>query len=166
MSIRHIVNIMNFLKENPKLALYVKNFNDEKTGFILCLHEEIKEIREGVINYGCHSKTSFAIALKACQLILRGTHTLEQFMTVYDQKIVAYENAEEEEGEEEDANDAEADADVFFDYRHEEALEKKKQRYLEEEGDKSDNDNMRSESMRSESMRSQMYHPHNYSFYS
>jgi len=162
MSIRHIVNIMNFLKENPKLALYVKNFNDEKTGFILCPHEEIKEIREGVINYGCHSKTSFAIALKACQLILRGTHTLEDFMTAYDQKIVAYENAEEEEGdEEEDANDAEADADVFFDYRHEQALEKKKQRYLEEEGDKSDNDNMRSESMRS-----QMYHPHNYSFYS
>ena len=171
MSIRHIVNIMNFLKENPKLALYVKNFNDEKTGFILCPHEEIKEIQEGVINYGCHSKTSFAIALKACQLILRGTHTLEQFMTAYDQEIVAYENAEEEEGEEEDANDAEADADVFFDYRHEQALEKKKQRYLEEEGDKSDNDNMRSESMRSESMRSesmhsQMYHPHNYSFYS
>ena len=48
MSIRHIVNIMNFLKENPKLALYVKNFNDEKTGFILCPHEEIKEIQEGV----------------------------------------------------------------------------------------------------------------------
>lgn len=183
MSFRHIVNIMNFLNKNPKLALYVKNFNDEKTGFILCPHEEIKEIREGVLSYGCHSKTRFAIALKACQLILRGTHTLEDFMTAYDQKIVAYETAEEEE-EEEDANDAEADADVFFDYRHEQALEKKKQRYLEEEGDKSDNqDNgnmrsecmrsecmrsecMRSECMRSESMHSQMYHPHNYSYYS
>ena len=87
-------------------------------------------------------------------------------MTAYDQKIVAYETAEEDE---EDANDGEADADVFFDYRHEQALEKKKQRYLEEEGDKSDNqdnDNMRSESMRSESMHSQMYHSHNYSYYS
>lgn len=165
MSFRHIVNIMNFLHKNPKLALYVKNFNNEKTGFILCPHEEIKEIQEGVINYGCYSKTRFAIALKACQLILRGTHTLEHFMTAYDQKIVAYETAEDEE----DANDAEADADVFFDYHQEQALEKKKQRYLEEEGDKSDNQdnyNMRSESMPSESMRSQMYHPHNYSYYS
>ena len=152
---------MKFLDENPKLALYVKNFNDEKTGFILCPHEEIKEIWEGVL--GCHSsKTRFAIALKACQLILRGTHTLEDFMTEYDQKVVAYEEEEEEE-DEEDANDGEADADVFFDYRDEEALERNKQQYLEREGDKSDNDNG---NMRSESMRSQMYHSHNYSYYS
>ena len=143
---------MKFLDENPKLALYVKNFNDEKTGFILCPHEEIKEIWEGVL--GCHSsKTRFAIALKACQLILRGTHTLEDFMTEYDQKVVAYEEEEEEE-DEEDANDGEADADVFFDYRHEQALERNKQQYLEREGDKSDNDN------------GNAYHPHNYSYYS
>ena len=161
-NIRYIINIMKFLNENPKLALYVKNFNDEKTGFILCPHEEIKEIWEGVFKCGCHSKTSFAIALKACQLILRGTHTLEDFMTEYDKEIVAYENAEEE--EEEDANDAEADADVFFDYHQEQALEKKKQRYLEEEGDKSDNQD--NGNMHSECMHSQMYHPHNYSYYS
>jgi len=148
-SIRYIINIMNFLKENPKLALYVKNFNDEKTGFILCPHEEIKEIWEGVFKGGCHSsKTRFAIALKACQLILRGTHTLEDFMTEYDQNVVAYEEKEEDE----EANDAEADADVFFDYHQEQALEKKKQRYLEREGDKSDNGNA--------------YHLHNYSYYS
>jgi hypothetical protein len=151
-SIRYIINIMNFLDKNPKLALYVKNFNDEKTGFILCPHEEIKEIWEGIINYGCHSsKTRFAIALKACQLILRGTHTLEHFMTEYDQNVVSYEEEEEEE-DEEDANDGEADADVFFDYRHEQALERNKQQYLEREGDKSDNGNA--------------YHPHNYSYYS
>jgi hypothetical protein len=155
-SIRYIINIMNFLHKNPKLALYVKNFNDEKTGFILCPHEEIKEIWEGIINYGCHSsKTRFAIALKACQLILRGTHTLEDFMTDYDQNVVAYEEKDEEaEAEAEADADADADADVFFDYRHEQALERNKQRYLEREGDKSDNGN------------GNAYHLHNYSYYS
>jgi hypothetical protein len=151
-SIRYIINIMNFLHKNPKLALYVKNFNNEKTGFILCPHEEIKEIWEGVL--GCHSsKTRFAIALKACQLILRGTHTLEDFMTDYDQNVVAYEEKDEEAEAEAEA-DADADADVFFDYRHEQALERNKQRYLEREGDKSDNGN------------GNAYHLHNYSYYS
>lgn len=79
MSRQNIEKVLSFLEKNPELALFVKDFQDNDTGFMFSDAPEICIIREALDN-DSQSLLSFAYILRACQAILLGTQKLEDFM--------------------------------------------------------------------------------------
>lgn len=89
MSVKEISNILIFLNKNPELELFVKEFND-KSGFFYSSDPRISQIIDAN-EKNEYTNMTFPLILKACQAILLGKCTIEQFMSIekkhYDKKI-------------------------------------------------------------------------------
>ena len=72
-----VQNMLNFIKTDNELVHFVKNFNDNETGFMFCRNPIINAISDAVDSDG-HSGASFACCLRNCQNILQTEEPLLQ----------------------------------------------------------------------------------------
>ena len=79
MSITYIKNILTFLKTDPELESFVKNYENNETGFLFSKDPRLEIIMDAVEADG-HTGASFACTLRACQSILLGIRTLEDYI--------------------------------------------------------------------------------------
>lgn len=66
---QQIKNAMDFLESREDLKLFIKNFDNEQTGFLWSGEKEVYEIGEALSEDG-HSGCSLALTLRECQRLL------------------------------------------------------------------------------------------------
>ena len=79
MSVSYIKNILTFLQTDPELESFIKNYENNETGFMFSRDPRLEIIMDAVIDDG-HTGASFACTLRSCQSILRGICTLEDYI--------------------------------------------------------------------------------------
>jgi hypothetical protein len=89
MSITYIKNILTFLQTDPDLESFIKNYENNETGFLFSKDPRLELIMDAVEADG-HTGASFACTLRACQSILLGIRTLEDYiqMQIEQEKIL------------------------------------------------------------------------------
>jgi hypothetical protein len=89
MSITYIKNILTFLQTDPDLESFIKNYENNETGFLFSKDPRLELIMDAVEADG-HTGASFACTLRACQSILLGIRTIEDYiqMQIEQEKIL------------------------------------------------------------------------------
>lgn len=97
MSISYIKNILTFLQTDPDLESFIKNYENNETGFLFSKDPRLELIMDAVEADG-HTGASFACTLRACQSILLGIRTLEDYIQMQQEqeKILKEMQAEQE----------------------------------------------------------------------
>jgi hypothetical protein len=72
-----IVNALKVIEKDQDLVDFIKNFNEEG-GFMFSFDKRLFEIYKE-LDSDDHSASSFAITLRCCQNIFRGTKTLYDY---------------------------------------------------------------------------------------
>jgi hypothetical protein len=64
---------IGFLRTRPDLAVFVRDFSDNETGFMWSKDPRMQELGDGIeaASPGVHSGASFACCLRACQARLQ-----------------------------------------------------------------------------------------------
>ncbi len=119
-SIQYIKNILTFLHSHPTIESFVKNFENNETGFMFSDDPQLKLIMDAVEEDG-HTGASFACTLRACQSILLGIRTIDEYIKTEaesdeswrkiceEQKQQAEQQAEQEQAEQEQAEQEQAE---------------------------------------------------------
>ena len=109
MSILRIKNILTFLQSQPEIESFVKHYENNETGFMFSQDSRLKLIMDAVDNDG-HTGASFACTLRACQSILLGIRTIDEYIQMEaESNGIWRKQSEEEQGEQQQAEQQQAE---------------------------------------------------------
>ena len=95
MSVTYIKNILTFLQTDPELESFVKNYENNETGFLFSKDPRLEIIMDAVEADG-HTGASFACTLRACQSILLGIRTLEDYIQMQKEQEKIFKEIQQE----------------------------------------------------------------------
>ena len=95
MSITYIKNILTFLQTDPELESFVKNYENNETGFLFSKDPRLEIIMDALEADG-HTGASFACTLRACQSILLGIRTLEDYIQMQKEQEKIFKEIQQE----------------------------------------------------------------------
>jgi hypothetical protein len=134
-SIQYIKNILTFLHSHPTIESFVKNFENNETGFMFSDDPQLKLIMDAVEEDG-HTGASFACTLRACQSILLGIRTIDEYIKMEAESNENWrkiceeqkQQAEQEQAEQEQAEQEQAEQEKEQEQEQEQAEQEQEQK--------------------------------------